>query len=439
MRLIYTLLLMLALPVILLRLYLKPNPSYHHRIAERFAHYPRSPRKQLWLHCVSVGEFRAAKPLIEKIRREQPELHLFLSCTTPTASELIQRDYAADTHIHHAYFPYDLPHLIRRAIRRIQPNCIVLMETELWPNLIAQAQAWKVPVLLNNARLSERSYQRYHLIRSLLRPILSHLYVCAQSDEDTWRLQKLGVSADHCFVTGNLKYYQADDNSQIATLPADLLGSEHPIWIAASTHADEERLMLECQHRLRHTLPEARLVLAPRHPERRDEVAALVREYAYCPRLRSHNDNARDPQDVLIVDTLGELKAFYRLADMAVIGGSFIDHGGQNPLEALQQGCPVIFGPDMRNFHTIASEICAQGAGSMCERDDLAQALLQLWQDPERRRAELAAAAALIASRQEVLNQQYQHIVTLISDAVIGATPQARRWRHLRDHLGKPH
>ncbi|UJF24146.1 3-deoxy-D-manno-octulosonic acid transferase [Suttonella sp. R2A3] len=358
-RPLYTLLLYIALPFVLIRLLWKShsNADYRRRISERFArHLPaRSGEFTVLFHTVSVGEFLAAKPLLNALLAKHPSLALWITCTTPTGSAQIQAfQQTQPERITHSYLPYDTPAFMRRFLHHVRPKAVILMETEIWPNLILAANH-SCPVLLINARLSARSLRGYYrFAKALLARPLSQLYVNAQTEQDARRLQTLGVPKAHITITANLKY-QLNPQPRPENIPE----AGPPIWIAASTHPGEEQAILTAQ---RDQLSEAglRLIIAPRHPERRAELCKLVSQHGFTPRLRSQNAWFQGAKDVLILDTLGELAGFFPLTQVAFIGGSLIPRGGHNPLEAVHAGCRVCFGSSMYNFQAIRDELVEQ-------------------------------------------------------------------------------
>ena len=335
----------------------RKNYDYRRHISERFArHLPPALSNSLWVHAVSVGEFLAIRPLLDSLLAAHPDLNLWLTCTTPTGrAQIAQYQVCHPQRIAYSYLPYDTTANCRRILAHVQPRALVLMETEIWPNLIRLAARAGGPVILTNARLSAKSLRGYYrFARRLLREPLAALQINAQTRQDARRFRKLGVPAANITITPNLKYQTPAETP----LPPDIAAARHAdTWIAASTHPGEDEIVLAAHRLLQQTLPQARLILAPRHPERRDAIAKLVRDAGYTPRLRSRNEAADGARDVLILDTLGELAHYYRISDLAFIGGSLIAHGGHNPLEALHAGIPVTFGSSMYNFQHIRDRL----------------------------------------------------------------------------------
>lgn len=362
MNTLYNLLLHLLAPLALLRLLYKSrqNPAYRRHLSERFARrLPPALPDSLWVHTVSVGEFLAIRPLLDRLLATHPAINLWLTCTTPTGrAQIAQYQARHPQRVAYSYLPYDTVANSRRILAHIRPRALILMETEIWPNLIRCAARAGIPVILTNARLSAKSLRGYYrYARRLLREPLAHLQVNAQTRQDARRFRQLGVPATNITITPNLKYQTPPETP----LPPDIAAARAPdTWIAASTHSGEDEIALAAHRLVQQTLPHARLILAPRHPERRDAVAQQVRDAGYTPRLRSRGESASGDRDILILDTLGELAHYYRISDLAYIGGSLVAHGGHNPLEALHADIPVAFGKSMYNFQHIRDRLVRQ-------------------------------------------------------------------------------
>lgn len=367
MRRLYSLLLYLLLPGVLLRLWIKGRqlPGYRQHWRERFGlRAPRVPGA-LWVHAVSVGEVRAAAPLVEALRARHPARPLLVTVTTPAGRDTV-RQLFGDT-VLCRYLPYDLPGAVRRFLDVLQPSLLVVMEVELWPNLYAGLAARGVPLYLVNARLSEKSLRAYRRLGGLMRETVGTIrHIAAQSDTDRRRLLQLGAHCDRLTVTGNLKSEARlpDDfparTSRLREQWREQLPERQPVWIAASTHAGEEIAVLEAHAQLLQHYPQALLILVPRHPERAAAVgrACAGQGFSYC----FSSAPVIAGVTVLIVDELGLLVYCYGLADVAFVGGSLVDRGGHNPLEALVAGTPVITGPGVENFVDIYAPLLQTGA-----------------------------------------------------------------------------
>jgi 3-deoxy-D-manno-octulosonic-acid transferase len=390
MRWLYTGLLYLLLPLALLRLYWRGrrDPGHWQRWRERFGGIPPLPEPGcLWLHAVSVGETRAALPLIRALREADPNQPLLVTTTTLTGSRQVRE--ALGDQVQHVYAPYDLPGAVRRFLRRTQPRLAIIMETELWPNLLHQCAAAGIPVLIANARLSERSMRGYARFGWLTQPMLQHItLIAAQSEADAARFHALG--APRVQVTGNLKYD--------LTLPDDLpeqgrqfrrewLGENRPVWIAASTHAGEDEQVLDAFAPLRDRWPELLLLLVPRHPERFDSVAELCWQRGFSVTRRSEKQPCSVETAVFLGDSMGELLQFYAAADLAFVGGSLVPTGGHNVLEPALVGLPTLFGPHMFNFTEAGERLLqAEASWQVTNAVELAAAVDRLLADPALRR-----------------------------------------------------
>ncbi len=409
---VYTALLYLAIPLVLGRLWRRGRrqPAYRRRIAERFgflAPAPAAGGPRIWLHAVSVGEFEAARPLIQVLQARYPQLRLLITSTTPTGAARVHQ-VLGET-VEQAYAPYDLPDVVARFLARRRPELLIVMETEWWPNWLRACRRRGVPTLLANGRLSARSAARYARLGPLTRRALADFSALAmQSPADVERVQALGAPAPRCHTLGSLKFdvrlpAQAEAEG-LAWRAA--LGNGRPCWIAASTHPGEEEAVLAAHRALRRAHPTAALVLAPRHPERADEVVTLCTAAGLAVTRRSTLTTplaaaALAEADVLVVDTLGELAMFFCVADVAFVGGSLVPVGGHNLLEPAAAGVPVLSGPALHNFQDIAEQLTAAGAlGVVDDEAALATALGSLLGDaPARGRAGEAGRACVAAGR----------------------------------------
>jgi 3-deoxy-D-manno-octulosonic-acid transferase len=365
MRLVYTLLWWLLLPVLPLRLWWRGRrePGYRANVGERFGFYRCAARATgaLWIHAVSLGETRAIAPLIERLQREAPARPILLTHMTATGREA-GRTLFGDR-VMQAWLPYDVPFAVRRFLEHFRPRAGLLVETELWPNLTAAVARTDVPLLLINARLSERSAQGYRRVALLSRPLLRAIAgIAAQSEADAGRLRDLG--AQHVVVTGNLKFDVAvtpAQRHQGAALRA-LFGADRPVLMLASTRDGEEALLLDALART-DALPAATLiVIVPRHPQRFDAVAALLDERRAPYARRSANAPIGASTRVVLGDSLGEMFAYYGACDVAFVAGSLLPLGGQNLIESIAVGSPTLIGPHMFNFAEASEAALAAGA-----------------------------------------------------------------------------
>jgi 3-deoxy-D-manno-octulosonic-acid transferase len=373
-RRLYTLLLRFLLPLALLRLYWRSlkSPAYRRRVGERLALGHAAPATQVWIHAVSVGEVQAAEPLIRRLIEREPPLSVLVTTTTPTGAERLRECFADNPA--HCYTPYDLPGILDRFLDRTHPKLLIVMETEIWPNTLAACAARGIPVILANARLSERSAHGYGRFAQLTRETLQGFdLIAAQAEPDARRFIALGADPERVRVTGNIKFDLRQPASLLDRAEAmrRFWGSRRPVWIAASTHEGEEELLLAAHRQVRAILPDALLVLVPRHPERFDRVAELATRRGFTLARRSRREPCHADIAVFFGDTMGELPAFIAAADTAYIGGSLVPTGGHNLLEAAAVGVPVAVGPHHFNFAVITELLCSEGGAVVV--DDTAE------------------------------------------------------------------
>ncbi len=408
MRVLYSLLLYLLLPLILLRLLLRSikNPAYRQRVLERFGVYVDAPVSGgIWVHAVSVGEAIVAVKLIKALQLQYPGYAITVTCGTPTGSQIIQKQLGDD--VFHVYAPYDLPGSVKRFLNNCQPVVGIIMETEIWPNLFSQASSSGVKVLISNMRLSEISFRRYQKFPVFISRVLSTVnLIAAQSDSDAQRAISLGVNADRVQVVGNLKFdvdeRSEPDVSSLAELK-DKISAQRSVWLAGSTHEGEDEIILNVHEKLVQSRATLLLILVPRHPERFEKVYKLCHARFRTQKRSTLADGAVLESDtqVLLVDSIGELDQFIGISDWAFIGGSLVPVGGHNILEACQAGVPVVFGEFMFNFNNIARIVVAKEAGiQVSEEADLLQAGLRLSEDFDTRRRMGASGHALIEENQ---------------------------------------
>jgi 3-deoxy-D-manno-octulosonic-acid transferase len=374
-RKFYTLALRLVLPLVLLRLWWRGRrePGYRDAIEERFGRYGHVARpKMLWVHAVSVGEARAAAPLVRALLEALPDHGVVLTCTTAAGRETLKQVYGET--VMASYLPYDFPEAVQGFLEHFRPRLAVLMETEVWPNLLAACAENGVPVVLANARMSEKSARGYRRWRSLSLPAFHSLAaVCAQSAADAARLRSLGARDPQ--VTGNLKFDVEPNAAQLAEGREWRRRLGRPVLLFASTRESEEKLLLDA-------VPawEGLILVVPRHPQRFDEVAQWAQS------RRSSVPVPDASVRVHLGDTMGEMSFYFGACDVAVIGGSFVPLGGQNLIEALAAGTPVVAGPSMFNFAE-ATRLAVQ-SGAALQVGDAARAIreaLKLIGDPSRR------------------------------------------------------
>jgi 3-deoxy-D-manno-octulosonic-acid transferase len=426
-RSLYTLLFHLGLPLVAGRLAWRAwrAPAYARRVGERFA-FGLPPLKPggIWLHAVSVGESIAAAPLVRELLVRYPQLPITISCMTPTGSERIQALFGGPEYagrVQHCYLPYDLPWAAARFLDRAQPKLAVIMETELWPNHIHQCGKRGIPVALANARLSERSARGYARFAKLTAPMLAELsLVAVQTATEAERFRSLGARPGCVEVTGSIKFDLRIDPQLLiraAVLRGQWQAEARPLWIAASTHAGEDEIVLAAHRQLLKQNPDALLILVPRHPERFGPVFELCQRQGFGTRRRSSGEPVMAADQVLLGDTMGELLFLYALADIAFVGGSLVANGGHNLLEPAALGKPVLSGPHLFNFLEIAAQLRAAGAlREVADAGDLAQQIEQLWRAPEAAQAMREAGLAVMQSNQGALARLLAGLERLLKD-----------------------
>ena len=386
-RQLYSAIHYLALPYIFLRLAWRGhrNPGYWERWGERFGRIAPLPEDQptLWIHAVSVGEVQAAVPLVRALRAGGRDLRIVVTTTTPTGQERVQQ--ALGNSVLHRYAPYDLPGAVRRFLERVHPQLVIIMETELWPNILHQCSRRAIPVLLANARLSEQSAASYRRVATTVGRMLASIScIAAQTRDDAMRLVSLGARADRVRVTGNTKFdvHLPASLSEEAQVLRRCFGVDRGVWIAASTHDGEEQQVLQAFEQVRHVLPDSLLVLVPRHPERAASVAALARRAGHVIAMRSESPLSCAGASVFIGDTMGELPLFYAASDVAFVGGSLVPEGGHNMLEPAALGIPVVFGPYVHDVAEISERLIEAGAGrKVKDKGELGAAVVEYMHD----------------------------------------------------------
>ncbi len=386
MRFIYVILGYLLIPVLLGHLLWRSrtNPEYRQRISERFGRgHARLPQPSIWVHAVSVGEIQAAAALVRALLELYPTQPVVLTTVTPTGAQRA-RELFGDAVVH-SYAPFDLVGAVRKFFDWSRPKLLIVLETELWPNLYHECGRRDVPLVLASARVSPKSVNRYRWMLSLFRQTLSHgIVIAAQSEADAKRFLALGADPQRTNVTGNIKF---DFN-----LPADIEidgaqfrqshAPDRPVWIAASTHASEEEIVLAAHRQVLDAFPNALLLMVPRHPERFQTVTSLTVKQGFSAVRRSTGDDCTMDTEVFIGDSMGELPVFYAAADIAFVGGSLVQVGGHNLLEPAALGKPVLTGPYTYNAEDIARLLQDAGAARIVtDADELGEAVINLLGD----------------------------------------------------------
>ncbi|HET7562496.1 MAG TPA: lipid IV(A) 3-deoxy-D-manno-octulosonic acid transferase [Rhodanobacteraceae bacterium] len=385
-RLLYTVAMYLATPVIMWRLVARGihYRGYFGRWRERFGVFPDPGlRDSIWVHAVSVGEVNAAVPLIESLMRRYAPRRLVVTTVTPTGSERVRKLFGE--RVFHVYLPYDLPHAVRRFLDRVQPAMAVVMETEIWPNLFHQCGQRGIPLAVVNARLSARSLRGYRPIRPLVRQALDNVaLIAAQSHADARRYLALGARAESVQISGNLKFDMplAKGARESGAAMRERWGPARPVWIAASTHEGEELAAFEAHLAVLARMPDALLLIAARHPERFHAVEHTARSLGFA--VATHgNANASLETQCLVIDAMGVMMRYFAAADLAFVGGSLVPIGGHNVLEPAALSKPVVVGPYTFNFEEITrSLIEAGGARRVASTRELGTTVLELLRHP---------------------------------------------------------
>ncbi len=403
-RALYTLVSYLLTPVVIYRLTWRGlrNRGYFGRWRERFGFFEHPEfSSSIWIHAVSVGEVNAAVPLIEALMARYPEEQFVVTTITPTGSQRVKAAFG--DRVFHVYLPYDLPGSVRRFLGRVKPRMALVMETEIWPNLYFICRERGVPIMIANARLSERSLRGYGPVRRLAgRAARCCTLIAAQSEADADRFVRLGALREQIRVLGNIKYDLAVPRS-LAEVGVELRqawGDARPVWIAASTHESEEVPTLQAHARVLGRFPDALLLIAPRHPERFKAVITLCRAYGFRTSVRSEDGLSAPDSQVFVIDTLGELLKFYAAADVAFVGGSLDAIGGHNVLEPAALGRPVLVGPYTFNFAEITENLLAAGAAERAvDGVRMGSEVARILGDPQRLRA-MGEAGANVVERE---------------------------------------
>ncbi|MCX6897470.1 MAG: 3-deoxy-D-manno-octulosonic acid transferase [Verrucomicrobia bacterium] len=390
---------------------------------QRFGFYTAEVRREVgsggfvWIQAVSVGETRVALLLIERLRRRWPDLRVALSTTTSTGQALARKQAPPDVLV--VYFPLDFLPCTNRALDLLRPRLVIVVETEVWPTLVLQSKRRGVPVAMVNGRMSEKSFRGYRCLGDLSRRVFGAFdLLCAQGARDAERFRKLGARDAALRTTGSLKFDEAQMPSPVGAQAKEFLracgvGDGRPIWVCGSTHAGEEEIAFRVFRELRAKFPSLFLVLAPRHPERTKEVLAVAERCGVRVTLRTQPPQAG--ADCLLLNTTGELKAFYEAATVIFVGKSLRGRGGQNIIEAAATGAPVLFGPAMQNFEAIADNFVRAGAGVQVADDAaLRPALAELLAKPDRRREIAERARQVIAQGSGAAERTLEAMVELI-------------------------
>ncbi len=425
-RLLYSFGFACCLPFILIRLLWRSrhNPAYRQRLAERFSFALIKQKKNgIWIHTVSMGEAIAATPLIKAIQQQYPQLPVTVTAMTVTGSEYISHTFTNS--VYHCYLPYDVYCMQRRFLKKLSPRLVIILETELWPNLLAACRYYAIPVLLANGRLSARSARGYRLISPITRSMLSSIHVMSvQEDAHKQRFQQLGMPLSTIHVTGSVKFDITVPENVIAQGQQlrQQLGTTRPVWIAASTHEGEEQQLLELHRRLQTHIPTVLLIIVPRHPQRFDKVTQYANDAGYnVIRYSQRQDWTTDAvaaANVVVGDVMGQLLMLYASADAAFVGGSLIKHGGHNPLEPAALKLPIIVGEHMFNFIEITKKL-VEGGGmqQVTDLDQLTDTIKQWLITPTLAQQVGERAQQVVLQNRGALQKQLDLVEQLLKDS----------------------
>ncbi len=419
---LYTAFICLMVPFIVLRLYWKSRrlPDYRRRINERFAFNVQSSSVDIWIHAVSLGEVVAATPLINACLAKQ--WRVLVTTMTPTGSQQVIRQFA--DRVVHQYLPYDIPWALKRFFKAYQPRLGIIMETELWPNLIHQASCTKVALLLINARISDGAFQQYEKISFFLTPLLNQLTaILAQSEADAKRFIALGADESLVTIAGNMKFdMPLTAENKTFLFFKDQWGSRRPVVIAASTHDHEEQQLLTQLDRLKKGIPGVVLLVAPRHPERFQDVYRISCEQGWHTGLRSQPESITAETDVVVLDSLGELSDFYQISDYAFVGGSLVPIGGHNVLEPILVNVPVFCGPFVMNFKQICRDLLAADAIILAEDvENLIDLMVVMHQNPNKRQQQIVNATAVLEANRGALERCMAAVTAVLAVPAVPA------------------
>lgn len=417
-RFLYSVLLYLLLPLLVLYLVFRAikSPDYRGRWGERFG-LTKLKQSDLLIHSVSMGETLAAIPLIKAVQQQYPQMSITVTTTSPTGSAEVVK--ALGSSVQHCYLPFDISVCVKRFLKQVSPKQIIIMETELWPNLVHQASKLGVKIMLANARLSQKSADQYQQRISLSQPMLQSLdMIAAQSQQAAERFVALGVSPDKVKVCGSLKFdltIPADKLVQARALREQWRDNNAPIWVAGSVHPGEFDAMLQAHKRLLLESPDALLIMVPRHPEQFNAAAEQIIASGLSLARRSQQDEVSATTQVLLGDTMGELLTFYGAADQAFVGGTLIDNGGHNPLEPAALGLPVYVGPNHWDFAEITGLLSDAGALKVIDNgEELATELLAKFHDKSTYQAASEAGLRVVDANKGALKQQFELACGLI-------------------------
>ena len=416
-RFIYTLLLYLSLPIAILKLIAKErkSPFRNAKLKNQLGFVTKTSSKVIWVHCVSVGEFNAARPLIDQLLDIYPEHRLAITTTTITGAEAVRNHY--QDRVIHYFFPFDLPFIVGPFIKKINPVACILLETEIWPNLINNLNKKAIPVVLVNARLSERSFSKYQRFSpNLVQKTLNLLtLIASQNEHSSERFLSLGVSPNKVVTVGNLKFDSNEKDNPNTTQSLQQMIGQRRVVVFASTREGEEKKIIKSYVNTKDKF-DALMIIIPRHPQRFDEVYNLIVDSGLVVKRRSDGLRCDENTQVLLGDSMGELLSYYSVCDIAFIGGSLIDTGGQNMLEAAAASKPILFGPSVFNFEQIAQLFLEKDAAiQVDDADDLMKTISSLLLDDPKRQKLGENAKNLLEKHRGAIDRLMKLIIPNIS------------------------
>ena len=424
---LYRIVLWFFTPILILRLFWRSlgEPEYSKRIAERFGYVSSQiSTGRIWFHTVSAGETISAAPVIKNLMKRNSGLSVLVTTMTPAGSAMVKKIF--NQSVEHCYLPYDYQFAVAKFLDRVKPKILVLMETELWPNLINEAWGRNIPIICINARLSEKSARGYNLIRPLVKKLLDQIeFVACQDDSHLERFKRLGLAKDKILALGNMKFDIDLPTEVIAqsSKKRECWGlSDRPVWIAASTHNGEEQIILGVYKRLKKSYQDLALILVPRHPYRAAKIGKEFRDSGFSVSFEStlSQDSLLSRFDILIGDVMGSLVELYGLADIALVGGSFIKVGGHNPIEPAAYGLPILVGPEQYNFSEVMVEFEKNGGlNTVSDPVELYKRLDFLFGSREQREKMGTAALATIEKNKGTTEKLTELLETRISSIVV--------------------
>jgi 3-deoxy-D-manno-octulosonic-acid transferase len=422
-RYVYSALCYLSVPFVLSRLLWRSrkNSAYRQRWSERFGFLPDNiPQHCLWVHSVSVGETIAAVSLVKSFQKLHPDVPVVMTTMTINGAKQVTTSFGQS--VYHVYVPYDLPTAVTRFINRVQPKMLLIMETELWPNLLHITAQRKIPIFLANARMSERSAARYAKFKNIVQEMMLNLTkVAVQTQIEADRFISLGLPIDRIQVTGTVKFdiEVADEIIQRGKQLRVQIGSDRPVWITASTHAGEEEIILATFNLIKKQFPHLLLILVPRHPERAKDVATLCRKANYKIALFTEQQAVTSDIDIYLTDAIGQLMVQYVASDIAFVGGSLVPTGGHNVLEPAVLGLPVITGPEMFNFVESTNLLMHAGAlWQITNAEQLTNRVIELLKNPTQREQAGKAGQQVIEKNRGAVQKHMQLIESLFNSTM---------------------